>query len=129
MLTKYKKVYKKVAMGLLSLVAISKSIKNLQELIEAYEEKPEWQLYLWKEGENITGLIGVEARGDHFVILHLSVNPSYPGEETGHQIIESLRQQMRGQEMRLSRETALFLAKCRNMTEDLMPYYDEQAIS
>jgi hypothetical protein len=36
---------------------------------------------------------------------------------------------MRGQDMRLSRETALFLAKCRNMTEDLMPYYEELAIS
>lgn len=129
MLTKYKKTYKKVAMGLLSLVASRKSVKDLQELILSYEEKPERQLFFWKEGENITGLIGVEKRDGHYVILHLSVNPSYPGEETGYKIIESLRQQMAGQEMRLSRETALFLAKCRNMTEDLMPYREEQAIS
>lgn len=129
MLTKYKKAYKKVAMGLLSLVSVKKGVKDLQGLIQAYEENPDWQLYLWKEGENITGLIGIEARGDHFVILHLSVNPSYPGEETGYRIIDSLRQLMCGQDMRLSRETALFLAKCRNMTEDLMPYQDNQAIS
>lgn len=129
MLTKYKKTYKKVAMGLLSLVAAKKGIKELQELILAYEEKPEQQLYLWKEGENITGLIGVEARDGQYIIMHLSVNPSHPGEETGYQIIDSLRQQMRGQDMKLSRETALFLAKCRNMTEDLMPYHEEQAIS
>ena len=129
MLYKYKKSSKKVAMGLLSLVTKNKSVSHLSETIEVYEKNKQMQLYFWKEGENITGLAGVEI-GDHdFSILHLSVNPSYPVEETGLQIVEELRLLMRGKEMILSRGAALYLGKIRHMAEDILPYREAKEIS
>lgn len=129
MLYRYKKSFKKVAMGLLSLTTKNKSVSHLSETIEVYEKNTHKQLYFWKEGENITGLAGVEI-GDHdFSILHLSVNPSYPVEETGMKIVEELRHLMRGKEMILSRDAALYLGKIRHMAEDIIPYREEQEIS
>ncbi|MBB5180619.1 riboflavin biosynthesis RibT protein [Planomicrobium koreense] len=129
MLYRYKKSFKKVAMGLLSLTTKNKSVSHLSETIEVYEKNTQKQLYFWKEGENITGLAGVEI-GDHdFSILHLSVNPSYPVEETGMKIVEELRLLMRGKEMILSRDAALYLGKIRHMAEDIMPYREEKEIS
>ena len=129
MLYKYKKSSKKVAMGLLSLVTKNKSVSHLSETIEVYEKNKQMQLYFWKEGENITGLAGVEI-GDHdFSIIHLSVNQSYPVEETGLQIVEELRLLMRGKEMILSRGAALYLGKIRHMAEDILPYREAKEIS
>ncbi len=124
MLYKYKKMSKKVAMGLLSLVTKNKSVTHLSETIEEYEKNERMQLYFWKEGGNITGLAGVEFKDDSFSILHLSVNPSYAVEETGMQIVEALRRLMHGKEMILSREAALYLGKIRHMSEDLLPFHD-----
>jgi riboflavin biosynthesis RibT protein len=129
MLYKYKKSSKKVAMGLLSLVTKNKSVSYLSETIEVYEKNTHMQLYFWKEGENITGLAGVEIGDNDFTILHLSVNPSYPVEETGLHIVEELRLLMRGKEMILSRGAALYLGKIRHMAEDIIPYREEQEIS
>lgn len=129
MLSKYKKSAKKVAMGLLSLVAKNKSVTHLSETIEVYEKNAHMQLYFWKAGENITGLAGVEIGSDDFTILHLAVNPSYPVEETGLQIVEELRLLMRGKEMVLSRSAALYLGKIRNMADDILPYGEEREIS
>ena len=129
MLYKYKKSSKKVAMGLLSLVSKNKSVSHLSETIEVYENNVHMQLYFWKEGENITGLAGVEIGDYDFSILHLSVNPSYPVEKTGMQIVEELRLLMRSKEMILSRGAAIYLGKIRHMAEDILPYREEKEIS
>lgn len=129
MFYKYKKSYNKVAMGLLSLMAKGFNYKKLQETIQAYEENPDWQLYLWKEGDNITGLAGVEQHENHFIILHFSVNPSYEKEEIAYRMLEALREQMHSNEMHLSKEAARFLAKVRGTSDLPIPFYTEQAIS
>jgi riboflavin biosynthesis RibT protein len=129
MFSKYKKSYNKVAMGLLSLTAKGFNFKKLQETIGAYEENPDWQLYLWKEGGNVTGLVGVERHENHFIILHFSVNPSYQGEETSYRMLEALRELMPAQEMHLSKDAARFLAKVRGTSDLPIPAYPEQAIS
>lgn len=116
-------------MGLLSLVTKNKSVNHLSETIEAYEKNIHMQLYFWKVGGNITGFAGLEIGEHDFSILHLSVNPSYPAEETGLQIVEELRLLMRGKEMILSRNAAIYLGKIRHMADDIVPYREEQEIS
>lgn len=122
MLYKYKKSSKKVAMGLLSLVTKNKSVAYLSNAIEEYENYAHMQIYFWKEEGNITGLAGVEIGNEVFSILQLSVNPSYAVEETGLRIIEELRRLMRGKEMTLSRETALYLGNIRHISVDIPSY-------
>ncbi|WKA59877.1 GNAT family N-acetyltransferase [Planococcus shenhongbingii] len=129
MLCKYKKSYQKVAMGLLSLMSKGFNFKKLQETIQEYEQNPNWQLFLWKEGDNVTGLVGIELHENHFILLHFSVNPSYQGEETAQRMLEVLRNQMQEKEMYLSKEAARFLAKVRGTSDVPIPYYKEQAIS
>jgi len=129
MFCKYKKSYNKVAMGLLSLMVKGFNFKKLQETIQAYETNPDWQLYLWKEGDNVTGLVGVEQHENQFIILHFSVNPSYQGEETAYRMLEVLREQMHFKEMHLSKDAARFLAQVRGTSDLPIPSYPEQAIS
>ncbi|WP_224075719.1 GNAT family N-acetyltransferase [Planococcus chinensis] len=118
-----------MAIGLLSLMAKGLNFRLLQETIRMYEENPERQLFLWKEGDNITGLAGVEQQDDYFVILHFSVNPSYQKEETAYRMLEVLREQMQSKEMHLSKEAARFLAKVRGTSDLPIPVYSEPAIS
>jgi riboflavin biosynthesis RibT protein len=129
MFYKYKKSYNKVAIGLLSLMVKGLNFKSLQETIRIYEENPERQLFLWKEGDNITGLAGVEQHDDYFIILHFSVNPSYQKEETAYRMLEVLREQMQSKEMHLSKEAARFLAKVRGTSDLPIPLYSEPAVS
>lgn len=129
MFYKYKKSYNKVAMGLLSLMTRGVSFKTLQETIRTYEENPDRQLFLWKEGDNITGLVGVEQHEDYFIIMHFSVNPSYQKEETASRMLEVLREQMHSKELHLSKDAARFLAKVRGTSDLPIPFYSEAAIS
>ncbi|MDN7227080.1 GNAT family N-acetyltransferase [Planococcus liqunii] len=129
MFYKYRKSYNKVAIGLLSLMAKGLNFKLLQETIRMYEENPERQLFLWKEGDNITGLAGVEQHEEYFIILHFSVNPSYQKEETAYRMLEVLREQMHSKEMHLSKEAARFIAKVRGTSDLPIPIYSEPAIS
>ncbi|MBP1080503.1 hypothetical protein JOC74_000991 [Bacillus capparidis] len=62
MLIRYKKSFSKIAMGLLSFMPNEKDIKQLQQTIRNYEENPDHQLFLWKEGEDIVGAIGIEKK-------------------------------------------------------------------
>ena len=65
MLIRYKKVYEKIAMGLLSFMPNEKDLKKLQSTMKRYETDEDWQLYLWKEDDDITGLIGVNVKDDY----------------------------------------------------------------
>lgn len=92
MLIRYKKSYEKIAMGLLSFIPSEKDIKALQQTIRRYEEDDSWQLFLWKDGEDIIGVAGIRTEEDgRAVIEHLSVNPSYRAEGIGKKMICALK--------------------------------------
>ncbi|BBN98977.1 GNAT family N-acetyltransferase [Sporolactobacillus terrae] len=93
MLIRYKKSYEKIAMGLLSFIPSEKEIKLLLQTVQKYEEDESWQLFLWKDDEDILGVVGVHLTSEHeAVIEHISVNPSYRAEGVGKQMILALRQ-------------------------------------
>ncbi|WP_462411655.1 GNAT family N-acetyltransferase [Neobacillus sp. Marseille-QA0830] len=93
MLTRYKKTFKKIAMGLLSFMPNEKELPRLQKTIKLYETEQNRQLFLWKSEEGIIGLIGLLFVDENVrQILHISVNPSHRGEGIGKQMIENLRE-------------------------------------
>lgn len=104
MLVKYKKTCEKIAMGLLGLMPNERKVKKLQTLIQVYEEKPEKQLYLWKEDEDYIGLLGVEMETDQVVIRHIAVTPSHRGEGLGHEMIEHIGHLVEPREVELTPE-------------------------
>ncbi|TCP31699.1 riboflavin biosynthesis RibT protein [Scopulibacillus darangshiensis] len=91
MLIRYKKSYEKIAMGLLSFVPSEKELKKLQETIKNYEEEDHWQLFLWKEEEDIIGIIGVSVEDDRAYLRHVSVNPSHRGLGVGRKMVSALQ--------------------------------------
>ena len=112
MLFRYKKSFEKIAMGLLSFMPKERELKKLQQTMHIYEENPDWQLYLWKKGEDFVGLLGVEVQEEYFVIHHVSVNPSHRGEGIGRAMVDKIQQTLQGKEMRATEETQAFLEKC-----------------
>ena len=83
MLARYKKMFKKIAMGLLSFMPNEKDLQKLQMTMNQYETEQDHQLYFWKEEEGIIGLIGVLFLDKHLIqIQHISVNPSHGGKES-----------------------------------------------
>ncbi|OIJ15921.1 hypothetical protein BKP35_02750 [Anaerobacillus arseniciselenatis] len=112
MLIKYKSSYEKISMGLLAFMPEEKNVKKLQQKIKKYEEDPRWQLYLWKEDEDIVGIVGVSLLEDDTVQLnHISVNPSFREEGIGKEMISALQEIYNGK-LVPSVQTALFFAKC-----------------
>ena len=80
MLTRYKKMFNKIAMGLLSFMLNGKNLQKLQQTINQYETEQDHQLFFWKKEEDIIGLIGVLFLDNHLIqIQHISVNPSHRG--------------------------------------------------
>lgn len=112
MLYRYKKSLEKIAMGLLSFMPQERDLKKLQQTMHKYEENPDWQLFLWKEGDDYVGLVGVELEESSFTIHHVSVNPSHRGEGIGHEMIAKLQEIMRDREMHATEETEAFIQKC-----------------
>lgn len=93
MLIRYKKNYEKIAMGLLSYIPKEKEIKTLLQTIRKYEDEEGWQLFLWKDGEDIVGVAGVHMEDqENAVIEHISVNPSYRTEGIGKKMIVALKE-------------------------------------
>ncbi|WP_210470447.1 GNAT family N-acetyltransferase [Sporosarcina sp. 6E9] len=112
MLIRYKKTYEKIAMGLLSYMPGEHSVKELQETIQMYETEDDWQLYLWKKGEDFIGLLGIEISNDAYTLHHLSVNPSFRGEGIGKAIVERIQEQFPDKECLSTDETNDFLKRC-----------------
>lgn len=112
MLFRYKKSFEKIAMGLLSFMPKERELKKLQQTMHIYEENPDWQLYLWKKGEDFVGLLGIEVQEEYFIIHHVSVNPSHRGEGIGRAMVEKIQQMMQGKEMQATEDTQPFLEKC-----------------
>ena len=91
MLTRYKKMFNKIAMGLLSFMPNEKDLQKLQMTLNQYETDQDHQLFFWKEEEGIIGLIGVLFLDRHLIqIQHISVNPSHRGKGVGKRMVKAL---------------------------------------
>jgi riboflavin biosynthesis RibT protein len=117
MLIRYKKSCEKIAMGLLSFMPLEKDLKKLKQTMRRYEENPNWQLYLWKKGDDFIGLIGVEVNDSSFTVHHISVMPSYRGEGIGLLMVDKIQDLLKPLEMLPTEETRGFLELCREKRE------------
>ncbi|HEX6594358.1 MAG TPA: GNAT family N-acetyltransferase [Bacillota bacterium] len=91
MLIRYKKNSEKIAMGLLSFMPEEKEVRKLQETIQKYEENPNWHLYLWKEDDDVLGLIGLRIEKINAVIQHISVDPSHRNSGIGKSMVHEIQ--------------------------------------
>ncbi|MGA5690352.1 GNAT family N-acetyltransferase [Cytobacillus pseudoceanisediminis] len=112
MLIRYKKSFEKIAMGLLSFMPNEKDLKRLQQTMKQYESEENWQLFLWKEGEDIIGLVGVTSSDQAMEIQHISVNPSHRHQGIGKTMIKALDELYPGKKLTATDETEAFLNKC-----------------
>lgn len=95
MFMKFKPAQRKIAMGLLSYTPDEKQIKILLETVQKYETESSWELFLWKEKEDIIGVIGFVNEDENTVRLqHLCVNPSYRGEGLGKRMVEEMQERL-----------------------------------
>lgn len=117
MLLRYKKAYEKIAMGLLSYMPGEKSVKKLQETITQYETEENYQLFLLKQDEDFIGIVGIKLEEDAYVVMHLSVNPSFRGEGIGSEMIVKLSELYPHLECKSTRDTESFMKKCREKEE------------
>ncbi len=117
MLLRYKKIYEKIAMGLLSYMPGDKNAKKLQETIHHYETDENWQLYLLKKDDDIIGLIGIELASNDYTLQHISVNPSFRGEGVGKEMVTKLQTLFPEKECKSTEETDLFIKKCTSKGE------------
>lgn len=118
MLCRYKKAYEKIAMGLLSFMPEHKDVKKLQETISKYNSDPNWQLFLWKQAEDMIGLVGVEMKDSQWVVRHISVDPSYRGEGLGVEMIRQLSEMDLCGSIASDSLTEPFIQKCLTMLKE-----------
>ncbi|SFP25553.1 GNAT family N-acetyltransferase [Salibacterium halotolerans] len=112
MFIKFKSAYKKIAMGLLSYMPEEKEVKKLQETMQYYENEENWQLYLWKEQEDIVGVMGLYFHEDGSAELkHICVNPSYREEGIGKKMVLTMKDRLEGS-LTGCEETEDFLDTC-----------------
>ncbi|RSL32044.1 N-acetyltransferase [Salibacterium salarium] len=112
MFIKFKSAYKKIAMGLLSYMPEEKEVKKLQETMNTYENEDQWQLYLWKEKEDIIGVMGLYFFEEGSAKLkHICVNPSYRDEGIGRKMVLTMQERLDG-ELIGCEETTDFLGTC-----------------
>ncbi|RSK27506.1 GNAT family N-acetyltransferase [Bacillus sp. HMF5848] len=113
MLIRYKKTYEKIAMGLLSFMPSEKDLKKLQLTMKTYETDDDWQLYLWKEEDDIIGIVGVSYPSDDTVeIQHISVNPSHRHQGRGKQMIAALQETYPNRTIVANQQIEAFYEKC-----------------
>lgn len=113
MLIRYKKTLEKIAMGLLSFMPNEKDLKKLQQTMRQYETSEDWQLFLWKNNEDIIGLIGVSFKeAEQMEIQHISVNPSHRQQGIGKSMVRALKEQFPQKTLQANEMTKDFLGKC-----------------
>ena len=113
MLIRYKKMFKKIAMGLLSFMPNEKDLQKLQMTINQYETEQDHQLFFWKEEEGIIGLIGVLFLDNHLIkIQHISVNPSHRGNGVGKRMVKALKELHKDTHLIPNENTVEFCDKC-----------------
>lgn len=92
MLIRYKKNQEKIAMGLLSFMPYDKDVKVLLQTVKEYEQNDNWHLFLWKEDEDIVGVIGIKIENElNVVIQHISVDPSHRNLGIGKKMVDEIK--------------------------------------
>lgn len=125
MLIRYKKNYEKIAMGLLSFMPSEKDLKKLQNTIKLYETDESWQLFLYKEDEDIIGAIGIKVCDQNAELHHLSINPSYRGQGKGKAMLNELSNQLgKATEIKPNEYTIEFFEKCDQSKEQCDKFLD-----
>lgn len=120
MLIKYKQSYKKIAMGLLSYMPEEKDVKKLQETVQQYEETDDWQLFMWKEDDDIVGVVGLRyTENGEAELRHVCVNPSYRDEGIGKKMVQAVRGRL-DKDLVASKETVQFLQVCDEHQKDIL---------
>lgn len=113
MLIRFKKSFEKIAMGLLSFMPAEKDLKQLQQTIKHYETADDWQLFLWKQEEDIIGAIGVFLKGGDIVeIQHITVNPSHRQQGIGKSMVNAIKDLYKNKSVVSNDETETFFEKC-----------------
>lgn len=113
MLIRYKKQFEKIAMGLLSFMPSEKDLKKLQQTIKFYETDEDWQLFLWKQEEDIIGLIGIYLLDEETIeIQHISVNPSHRHEGIGKSMVKAIKEMYPNKKIESTEQTEPFVDKC-----------------
>ncbi|MDP4083809.1 MAG: GNAT family N-acetyltransferase [Bacillota bacterium] len=113
MLIRYKKTLEKIAMGLLSFMPNEKDLKKLQQTMKQYETEENWQLFLWKEEDDIIGLIGILISSEKTIeIQHVSVNPSHRFQGIGKRMVKSLQEMYVDKTITANEYTSSFIEKC-----------------
>ncbi|WP_028399515.1 GNAT family N-acetyltransferase [Ectobacillus panaciterrae] len=120
MLIRFKKNYEKIAMGLLSFMPTEKDLKKLQATVKEYDANENWQLYLWKEDDDVLGIIGTTKKEDGVIhIQHICVTPSHRHAGIGRKMVHELRAMMPGVTVCGNEQTASFYEKCKADTISL----------
>lgn len=116
MLIRFKKNMEKIAMGLLSFMPdVKNDVKKLQNTIKEYESNPNWNLYLWKEDDDVLGAVGVRLENNCIIIQHVSVNPSHRNLGIGKKMINELIKLYDGEHKVLpSDDVQEFYLKCKD---------------
>ncbi|MED1068646.1 GNAT family N-acetyltransferase [Bacillus paralicheniformis] len=122
MLIRYKKSFEKIAMGLLSFMPNEKDVKQLQQTIKDYETDTERQLFLWKEGEDIVGCVGVEKREEEVEIKHISVNPSHRHQGIGKKMVSTISQMFAPKPLVPNELTKGFFERCQDHENEDITY-------
>ncbi|NGY87265.1 GNAT family N-acetyltransferase [Bacillus megaterium] len=113
MLIRYKRNYEKIAMGLLSFVPTEKDLKKLQQTMKEYEQNEHWRLYLWKQEEDIIGIVGISMLDKSLIeVQHVSVNPSHRQQGIGKKMIKALKEMYTTAQIKPSEIIAPFYEKC-----------------
>lgn len=119
MLIRYKKNLEKIAMGLLSFMPNEKDVKKLQATIKQYETLENWHLFLWKEDEDIIGLIGIVIEPDDVVVIqHITVNPSFRYQGIGKKMLQLIEEMFSDKKIESTDITTSFLEKCHTEEEN-----------
>ena len=114
MIIRYKKAFEKIAMGLLSFMPAEKDLKVLQQTIKQYEVNENWQLFLWKDEEDVIGLIGVIfEEEDTLTIQHISVNPSHRKQGVGKAMVQAIKDLYPNKALKSNELIVAFLSKCK----------------
>ncbi|NHM29058.1 GNAT family N-acetyltransferase [Neobacillus terrae] len=113
MLIRYKKTFEKIAMGLLSFMPNEKDLKKLQQTMKQYENEENWQLFLWKEEDDIIGLLGVLfLEKDVWEVQHISVNPSHRYQGVGKKMVRALLDMFPQKQIKATEFITPFMEKC-----------------
>lgn len=98
-----------MALGLLSLMLKEREIRQLQQMMQRYEQNPDMEMYFWKEKEKYIGIIGIEVQQKECIIRHLAVLPTFRGEGIGRAMVNEIQNNYSELTMTTTKETESFV--------------------